>query len=51
MGKPEAPNDDAESGADKTSVEQNGMKERRQAIEEYIRSLRDFLKRLRRKLH
>jgi hypothetical protein len=51
MGKPEAPKDDAASSADRTSAEQNGMKERRQAIEEYIRSLKEFLKRLREKLH
>lgn len=51
MGKPEAPNDDAESSADKTSAEQNGMKERRAAAEEYTSTLREFLKRLREKLH
>ena len=50
MGKPEAPKNDAtSSGVD--LVEQNRMKERRQAVEEYIRSLREFLKRLREKLH
>jgi hypothetical protein len=51
MGKPEAREDDATSRADETSDEQNCIEERRQAIGEYIRSLRDCLKRLREKLH
>lgn len=51
MGKPDAPEDKATTGAEKSPLEQPGMKDRRQVIEEYISSLREFLRRLQDRLH
>ena len=44
MGKPDAPEEKATTGAEKSPPdEQPGIKERRQIIENYISSLREFL--------
>jgi len=52
MGKPDASEDKATTGEEKTQPKQQpGLKGRRQVIEEYISSLREVLRRFQDRLH